>query len=71
MSWSWGYNEVSDIELREQRHWNSIISDDGDVCTEKTKVLVEVPSKRIEIIDHKTIDRLCEMGWERHDGMVR
>jgi hypothetical protein len=46
---------------------DSIISDYVYVCTKKNEVLIEVPSKRIKVIDHKHVQRTSEMFGKRHD----
>jgi hypothetical protein len=40
---------------------DSIISDYVHVCTKENEMLIEVPSKRIKVIDHKHVQRTSEM----------
>jgi hypothetical protein len=46
---------------------DSIVSDYVYVCTEKDEVLIEVPSKRIKVIDHKHVERTSEIFGKCHD----
>jgi hypothetical protein len=40
---------------------DSIVSDHVYVCTKKDEVLIEVPSERIKVIDHKHVQGTSEM----------
>jgi hypothetical protein len=61
-----GYDQTLDVELGEGRCREGIVSDDRDICAEKTELLVQVPREGVEVIDEETVDRLCEGFWEGH-----
>jgi hypothetical protein len=61
---AWGDNEGTDLEEREAVCFDGVISDNGHVCTDECEVLIEVPSERVKVIDHKHVQRTCEVLWE-------
>jgi hypothetical protein len=55
-----GDDEGTNLEEGKGIDIDGIISDHVHVCTEKTEVLIEVPSKRIKVIYHKHVQRTSE-----------
>ena len=67
MTWAGGNDKGTNLEKREGVGWDSVISDDGDVCAEEGEVLIEVPSERVKVIDHQHVQRTGEMFRKRHE----
>lgn len=57
-------DERLDVEPGQGSGGYGIVADDGDTRTKKGELLVEIPRKRVEIVDQQTINRLGERGGE-------
>jgi hypothetical protein len=59
-----GDDEGLDFELGEQRRRDGIVPDNGNVCAKQRYLLVEVPSERVEVVDHQNIELASEFFGE-------
>jgi len=57
----------TDLEEREAVRFDGVSSDDRHVCTQKGEVLIEVPSERVKVIDHKHVQWTGEVFRKRHE----
>lgn len=56
-----GDDEGTDVEEGKGVGVDGVISDDGHVSTKEGEMLIQVPSERIKVIDHKHVQGTCEM----------
>src|ERR1700761_643548 len=66
VTWARGDDKRANLEQRDAFRWNSVVTNDGDICAKEGEMLVEIPSERVKIIDHEDVERTSEMVWERH-----
>jgi len=59
-----GDDQGTNLEEGEAVRIDRIVPDDGHVCTKECEVLVEVPSERVKVIDHKHVQRTSEVFRE-------
>ena len=43
---------------------NSIIANDGNIGSNQAELLVEIPGKRVKVVDHENIELSSQMGRE-------
>jgi hypothetical protein len=61
VTWARGDDKGTNLEEGKGIGSDSVISDYVYVCAKETEVLIEIPSKRIKVIDHKHVQRPSEM----------
>ncbi len=59
-----GDDKGTNIEAGKDIGIERIVPDDGHVCAKEGEVLIEVPSERIKVINHKHVQRTSEMFRE-------
>lgn len=64
VTWARGDDEGTDVEEGKGVGIDCVISDDGHVCTKECEMLIQVPSERIKVIDHKHVQGTSEMFGE-------
>ena len=43
---------------------NSIIANDGNIGSNQAELLVEIPGKRVKVVDHENVELSSQMGRE-------
>jgi len=66
VSWSRGDHQRLDLQIGEILRGDGVVPDNNHFRTETAQRLVEVPGKRVEVVNHQHFDRASEVGWERH-----
>lgn len=59
-----GDDQGTNLEEGKAGRIDGVVPDDGHVCTKECEVLIEVPSERVKVIDHKHVQGTSEMFWE-------
>jgi len=56
-----GDDQSANLEAGKGIGIDSIVPDDGHVCTKEGEVLIKIPSERIKVIDHQHVQGTGEM----------
>jgi hypothetical protein len=66
VAWARGNDEGANLQKGKGVRFNSVVTNHGDICAKEGQVLIEVPSERVKVIDHKHVQRTGKMFWKGH-----